>query len=197
MVKTSKTFFKYNYFSLIILGVFLIFILNILVNMESMLVYEKPLDKVDVIVVLSGESGTRVKKAVELYDANVSTLMIMTGGPRYLTTDPDLMKEYAAFLGVSKDHIFIETESYSTRDHVLNLDPIFKEKNIRSVLIVTSLFHTKRSYEIFSSYYGDELEIGVSGANDNVNYSQWWRDFNDIEVVLIEFFKSIFYTFFY
>ena len=196
MLKKLK-FLKLKYFFIFFCALFFVFILNMLFNMESMLVYEKPLDKVDAIVVLSGDSGARVKKAVELYDANVSRLMIMTGGPRYLTTDPDLMSEYAISLGVVKEHIFIETESYSTRDHAVFLGPIFEEHNIKSFVIVTSLFHTRRSYDIFSSFYKNEFEIAVVGAPDNINYSLWWTRFSDVEMVMIEFFKALFYSLFY
>ena len=169
----------------------------LLANIQRLLVHEKPLEHADAIVVLGGGTGSRVKKAVDLYVQGVSDVLIMTGGPKFSSSEAQFMKDFAIDLGVRSEDVVIETQSLSTMDHVFYLEDIFKEKNIQSIVIVTSLFHTSRAYNVFFEFYKSKLEIGVLGAEDGVDYSRWWTRSEDIEKIIIELQKYIWYKFFY
>lgn len=172
-------------------------LLFLFANIQRLLVYEKSLEHADAIVVLGGGTGSRVKKAVDLYVQGVSDVLIMTGGPKFSSSEAQFMKDYAVALGVRSEDVIIETQSLSTLDHVFYLEDIFKEKNIQSIVIVTSLFHTSRAYNVFFEFYKSKLEIGVLGAEDGVDYSRWWTRSEDIEKIIIELQKYIWYKFFY
>ena len=51
----------------------------------SVLVTARPTDRADVIVVLAGSTGDRVREGVRLYHAGVAPRILMTGGPFFDT----------------------------------------------------------------------------------------------------------------
>jgi len=157
-------------------------------------VYESvDIGKIDRIVVLSGSSGSRVEKAVEAYNL-YHVPLIMTGSPFYGRSYPYYMKEYAVSLGVPSDFIEVEEQSYSTADHVRNLIPYFRRYQDHSVLIVTSKFHTRRSMYVFNKLSEKENIIFYSlGAEDTIDYDEWWMHYEMIETILLEWARLIFY----
>ena len=179
---------------------FLLFFLNnlpfMLHGFAGYLRYEKPMKTADLIVVLGGASGSRVKKAVELYHEGVSDLILFTGSSFYLTSDAELMHAYALSLGASKAEFLHESASYSTVDHVKNLPDILKDYDVSSILVVTSYFHTRRSYHVFYSEFKNRYNVGVVGAEDGIDYSSWWKSHESIEMILIEWQKLIWYFLF-
>ena len=62
--------------------------------------------------------------------------------------------------------IFLEEKSFSTRDHPRQLRAYFDVMNIQSVVLVTSQFHTRRSYDSFSDFYGDQISFFTMGVDD-------------------------------
>ena len=181
-------------------GVFFVvaLVLGVVFNMKAVLVYESPSipAKVDAVVVLAGGTGNRVKKAVSLLKNYRPRYLIMTGSPFYHISTPRLMGEYAKKLQVDLPVIVFEEQSYSTYDHIKYLPAIFDRYQIRTVLVVTSYYHTARTYLMFSRYIKNfdlDYDIYVLGSEDNVNYSYWWKDHEIIERVGLEFMKRIYY----
>ena len=122
------------------------------------------------------------------------------GGPMFNSSMAKFMKEYAIDLGIQKEKIVLEEESLSTMDHPKYLEPIFKNHNIKKVVLVTSKFHSKRVHYVFNKYFknkSNEIDYSVIYAKDNINYSKWWTEHESIEKVVIEFLKSIVYKFIY
>lgn len=167
----------------------------ILRQMALFLVYEKPLDSVDAVVVLSGGDGERVQKAVTLVDQVKTEKVFMTGGPVFNTTYPVLMKQFFLESGGRVNHIVLEENSYSTYDHVVELKPLFELHNVQSFLIVTSKFHTRRSFYVFNAYFESTYDIGIVSADDGVDYDRWWSDSEMIQKIVFEWQKFIWYFF--
>lgn len=180
----------------------LLFFLGILVwkpilkSLAHSLVYETNVTRADAIVVLGGGSGSRVKKAVELYYAELAPKLIFTGNQLFLTSQADLMKDYAKKLGVRSKYIILEKNSDSTIDHVRNLKYIFEEHNIKRIIVVTSLFHTRRSFMVFKQLSEHDVDVMVVGSSDGIDYDDWWNHHEMIERVLIEFQKLFWYILF-
>ena len=150
----------------------------------------------DAIVVLSGDRGERLAEAIRLYHQGIAPVMFITGGPIYSTSHPQLMKNEAVKEGVPPDVIFLEEKSFSTRDHPRQLRAYFDVMNIRSVVLVTSQFHTRRSYDSFYDFYGDQISFFTMGADDGIDYSGWWKSHEMIERILIEWGKTVYYKIF-
>lgn len=158
-----------------------------------LIVESESIPSVDRIVVLAGDSGARVEKAVEVYK-RYNVPLIMTGSPFYGRSYPYYMKEYAISLGVPSDAIELEEASYSTADHALHLSPYFQRYGDDAVLIVTSKFHTRRSLYAFTTLSKKENIIFYTvGADDTINYDEWWMHYEMLETVLLEWARLIFY----
>tara|TARA_B100001113_G_scaffold224339_1_gene184217 strand:- start:150 stop:737 length:588 start_codon:yes stop_codon:yes gene_type:complete len=168
----------------------------------SFLFYSSPVANSDLIVVLAGDHGPRLDYAISLYDQGLSKKMMLTGGPYYDTNDALLMKAYATRRGVLADDIHLETHSKSTYDNAnLTLDYILKSHSmasINSVVVVTSGYHSYRSYQVFRSIFPDQIGVYSmpSDGSDRLNWG-WWQSPRLIEQYGIEFFKWVFYRFFY
>ncbi len=199
-----------KFFSCLIKGSIFLFSLGLLFliilffnvsHVDTLLQYESlsVSDSVDAVVVLGGGTGSRVMEAVSILDRYNPRYLIMTGGPYFRTTTPQLMADYAKHLKTGLPIILYEENSYSTYDHIVNLVPLFYQYDIQSVLVVTSLFHTARSYAVFSSYvnkHGHDIDVFIHGAADGIDYSYWWKDHEMLQRVLLELLKRIYYSLF-
>ena len=127
-----------------------------------------PLPKADAILILGGglewklpprptievsEAGDRLLYGAYLYRNGLAPLVICTGGvatggiaPRAAAEE---MEEFLSGLGLPKDRILKEGGSGDTHEHAVNLGPIFKERGIRHVLLVTTAMHMPRSVGVF------------------------------------------------
>ena len=99
--------------------------------------------KPDAIVVLGGGDGNRIKKAADFYTQSNANYMIMTAGPIFDSSYAKLMKDYAIKLGIPESNIILEQQSLSTKDHPNYLIPIFKNYDIKNIVIVTVCFIQK------------------------------------------------------
>ncbi len=154
---------------------------------------------VDAIVVLGGGSGSRVRLAADYFHRGVSDRMIMTASSIFDQSYSQLMSNYAQKNGVPKSAIFLEEQSLSTKDHPIYVGALLESFQCKSVLIVTSLYHTRRSYaafeKYFSSYYPD-IDVYIVGAKDGIDYSRWWTDHEMLEAVGFELVKMVYYSLF-
>ena len=151
---------------------------------------------VDAIVVLSGGSGARVKRAVSLGSQRQIKTVFLTGSPRFLTSEPRLMQAYMESIGGGFDQVILEEQSLSTADHVRYLMPLFQAHQVRSICIVTSKYHTARSYRVFKRGLQEglpEMAIFIVGADDGVDYSRWWTDSEMTQTVGMELLKQVYY----
>jgi uncharacterized SAM-binding protein YcdF (DUF218 family) len=79
--------------------------------------------------------------------------------------------------GVPKDKIVrVPHDADSTREEAKALVQVAKQKKWRSVIVVTSNFHTRRARYIFSHVFPKEMKIRVSGASDgDFDPERWWE----------------------
>ncbi len=185
----------------------LIFILIIsfalIKNIDTFLIYQSSNipTSVDAVVVLGGGTGSRVDKALRVFNDHNANYVVMTCGPYFHTTSSKIMGEYAIKNGLKPDVIIYEENSYSTKDHVYNLDPIFQQKQIRTAIIVTEYFHTARTHSLFSDYYNSsksskKINLFIVAAEDGIDYKNWFKDHESIEKIGIELIKRVYYKLF-
>lgn len=123
-----------------------------------------PLPQADAIAVLGGGTlprlyprptvevdggGDRVLYAAELFRRGHAPQIAVSGdvsiggiAPRPASED---MAELLGMLGVPASAIVLERKAQNTHDHAVYLCPVFRERNIRRVLLVTSAVHMPRS----------------------------------------------------
>jgi len=79
--------------------------------------------------------------------------------------------------GVPKDKIIrVPHDADSTREEAKALAQVAKQKKWRSVIVVTSNYHTRRARYIFSHVFPKNIRIRVSGASDgDFDPGRWWE----------------------
>jgi uncharacterized SAM-binding protein YcdF (DUF218 family) len=165
-------------------------------SMGKYLVYSTKIEKADIAIVLSGGSGNRVRGGVELYKKKIVPKLLMTGGPMFHTSYSVYMAEYAEYLGVPRKNIILEENSCSTKDNAKYSLQICEKLNIKKVIIVTSDFHTRRSYRIYNKYFKPAgIKVMVKPVPTAIDFDNWWKYHEMADKVLIEWGKTVFYFF--
>lgn len=102
----------------------------------------------------------RIIKGAELYKNNPKPIFISGGSPlEDRISEAEIYKNLLVNLGVPSEDIFVEIESKNTYENALFLDRLFKEKEIKSISLITSAIHLPRSYKTFSNLL---LEINIT-----------------------------------
>ena len=99
------------------------------------------------------EAGDRVLYAAELYREKKAPLVIVSGGRIDWrgggTPEAEDIAKLLVFMGVESKDIIKEPDSLNTYQNAVNVKKILLERNIDSVLLVTSAMHMPRSLAIF------------------------------------------------
>ena len=201
---------------LFILGVLLAFFILvgifIVPELGQWLVVEDELQESDLIVVLMGSVYDRILEAVDLYDEGYSDKVVLINS--YLAAkdiiidrgieaygNTMLSKMAAMDLGVPDDDIIVlDGNSRSTNDEAMTIrEYVRNNKEIKSIILVTSKFHSGRAKKIFEkalSVLDREINIYCSPSKyDPSNVSHWWRNREDFEWVVFEYLKLANYYF--
>jgi uncharacterized SAM-binding protein YcdF (DUF218 family) len=193
---------------LLILLVFFIFVSVFLIpNLGKWLVAEDDLQASDMIVVLTGSVPDRILQAVDIYNERYSDKLVLVNsyrvdndifverGVEIPPGNAQLSKMAAIDLGVPEENILIlEGDAKSTQDEALIIrEYIRNNRAIESIILVTSKYHSGRSKKIFRkalSSLDREISIYSSPSKyDPFNVNQWWRDREDIKLVVLEYLK--------
>ncbi len=179
------------------------------------LIVEKPLTRADAILVLSGSSVyiERTQKAAELYKSGVSDKILLTddggrgGWSQTERRNPpfvELAKNELIRQGVLADNIEILDEKVSgTIDEALILQKKVSERQWKSILLVTSAYHSRRVLQTFERVFAENhlsTEIGIAPAPTGVQTPPsfiWWLSPFGWQVVAGEYVKSLAYWAFY
>lgn len=89
----------------------------------------------------------RIKHAMTLYQQGIAPKIIFTGGRGEgdSHSEGEVGALYAMSRGVPKEAIFIESESRTTRQNLLNAKVLMDESGLKSAIIVSDPLHLKRA----------------------------------------------------
>ena len=182
-----------------------IFKIPLLEKIGDNLVYRSKLVPSDAIVVLAGSpSGNRIEEAVKLFKKGMGKVIVFGGYPFYPGIySHDAMKKYAIRLGVPKEKVIAEKlvgEISTWGEALFNLKKLELLK-AKSFILVTSSFHTRRSYRVYEiamKKLDMKLIFGVQPAPDpKVPIPGWWKINSGKREILFEYIKSFYYLFAY
>ncbi len=172
------------------------------------LVVSAPLASADAIVVLSGASAyvERTRKAAALYGEGRAPLVLLTddntrgGWSSAKQTNPFFVEranEELINAGVPADKIrIIPGFASSTRDEALILKDYAERERFRSVLIVTSSYHSRRALRTVQQVFANNgIAVGLEPASTST--ALWWVRPEGWRTVGGEFVKTIYYWFNY
>jgi len=173
------------------------------------LVVDADLSSADAIVVLSGSSAyvERTRKAAELYREGRAPLVWLTddhtrgGWSSALQRNPYFVERATEELiksGVPAERIrIVPGVASSTRDESLIVRGYASAQGVRSVLVVTSAYHSRRALRsLRQSFAGTGTTIGLHAVPASSN-AFWWLHPEGWRSVAGEYVKLIYYWFKY
>lgn len=179
------------------------------------LIIEKPLEKADVIFVLGGSSVyfERTRKAAELYKKGVSEKIYLTddggrgGWSQKENRNPtfaELAKNELVKNGVPAEKIeILQPQVTGTIYEARILADTAKSKNVKTVLLVTSAYHTRRAFWICDKILREnntEISLGIVSPDTGIDTPKpqiWWLSPNGWNFVAGEYVKSLAYWVYY
>jgi uncharacterized SAM-binding protein YcdF (DUF218 family) len=143
-------------------------------------IVEDPLSRADAIIVLSDDNfyADRATHAADLYRHGMAPIVVASG--RRLRPNAgiaELMEHDLIERGVPKDKILrLSHNAENTREEAETTAQQALERKWRSVIVVTSNYHTRRARYIFSHVFPPQTLVRVSGARDgDFDPDHWWQ----------------------
>jgi len=132
----------------------------------------------DLILVLAAEADVRPTRALELYRQSYGAKIILdvpADARIYSWTQLELAQKYIATLPESKFINVCPIRGLSTREEAREAALCLQQAGVRSVLLVTSDFHTRRALSTFRKEIPNHT-FTVAAANDPAQFGvEWWR----------------------
>lgn len=175
----------------------------ILTGIASFLTVEDIIEPGDVILMFPGEANTRPTRVAELYDAGLAPTIVI---PRVENPDGDTlgvmpnMTDAAAVvmqrLGVPRDAIVVLKTpggSTSTRDDVRIFREYVERHDVRRVIAVTSMYHTRRArWALRRALDGLSVDIMMAPAPElGFSESDWWQSEDGLITYFQEYLKWV------
>jgi uncharacterized SAM-binding protein YcdF (DUF218 family) len=173
------------------------------------LIIEKPLERADAILILSGSSVylERTQKAALVYKQGIAPRVLLTddggraGWARAEQRNPkfvELARNNLIAQGVPPENIEILAAQVSeTNEEAEVLRGKIRQANWKSILIVTSAYHTRRSLWTFEKVLENEnLQIGIVSPPPGEQTPPpfyWWLTRKGWTSVAAEYVKIVYY----
>lgn len=177
----------------IVLGV-AVFHSAILAFFGSFLVHADPPRRADVAVVLAGDaSGNRILKGAELVRSGDAPVALVSGpAGLYGYHESDLAIPFAEKAGYPASYfIAVPNESRSTRDESDALLAAVRRAQARTVLLVTSNYHTRRAGRIYRALAPDLTFIVIAAPDPYFTPGGWWKNREGRKTFVIEWMKTV------
>ena len=153
----------------------------------------------DVIVVLAGGGPERLCHGIELYKRGLAPELWYTGNKNPVETrsdfvDSELALNFAARQGIPRDKIGL-LPSTSTYEDGKAIEALVKEKKMKSLIIVTSWYHTRRAMNVLCHCLADTNIAFYVSSSTNLPFTpdNWWRDEDGLVSVVNETIKTALY----
>ena len=173
------------------------------------LIVRAPLEHADVILVLSGSAtlSERVQHAARLYAEKRAPKILLTtdnqqGGWSTAEQRNPYFHEIAISelnrLGVPSENIeVVRPPVSSTWEEAMVLRDYAGSHNLRSILIVTSSYHSRRALLSFRTFFADgRTQVGIDPVETGIQTpppTTWWLHKRGWQMVLVEYLKLIYY----
>lgn len=144
---------------------------------------EKP-QKADAIVLLGGSAEERAPWAAELYREGYAHKVLVTGSQFDREHNGSVLQR----CGVPAKDILYEDQSTSTKTNAINTEEMLKQHGMQRIILVTSWYHSARSYRTFKKFLSGETIICVPTKEP-----ERWAD-SDYAHAKSELIKSLGYT---
>ena len=166
-----------------------------------LLIVADPLQPADAIVPLGGEAATeRLAYAAKLFKEGYAQSFLIVNLeiklPGIRSEYNELAKREAAWQGVPKESIvFAPGIVTSTVDEALSVRQLAQASGFRSVIVVTSPFHTRRTRRIFADAFRDtSITLTVQPVEGHwYKADRWWKSQEGLQTTWTEYLKFLLY----
>ena len=157
----------------------------------------------DAILILGGSADTRAKKSIELLNYGYSTNILITQPAppikeyqKLWVSDFDNLKTILAFEKVKYKVVpSINGGAKSTFDEARDLLKYSEKYNLKRIIIVTDIFHTRRAKYAFDQVFKkSNCIIEIAGASNEIyDETNWWKTERGLNAYVSEIFKLTIY----
>ena len=176
--------------------------------LANYLVVQKHLDRADAIVVLSGSAEflPRTREAALIFEHGAAPYILLTDdglqGPwdgvlKRNPTTVERARSELVKLGVPDTAIeVLPTVVDGTRDEANVVATSVGERHLRSVILVTSAYHSRRALCSFEQALRRQrlsLDVGIRSPSERSG-PFWWLSFNGWRTVGLEWIKTTYYA---
>ncbi len=165
----------------------------------NLLISDDMPQKASAIVIMSGDDsvGSRVKRGIELLNKGYAPFIIVSGARiGWNTYESEIMMKQIKHGKISNDKIIaLNSESDSTISEANKILQYCRRKNIKSILVVTSDYHTRRTSFTFKNILDNSgTDVFVTGAkNIRFDPAKWWKSRRYAKTFFLEACKLIWY----
>lgn len=170
----------------------------------ELLVVNDQIRPADAIFVLAGDSLSRPKLAAKLFEQGIAPKIITSGSDYYQhlylalgerLIDAEVNKRILVNLGVPEDAIIVFPTGTGTLNEANALKQYIQKHPMRSFVLVTSYFHSRRLKWIFTKILNDEdiSLMVVEADNGKFNTRNWWKTEGGLVTLLNEYIKLAYY----
>jgi uncharacterized SAM-binding protein YcdF (DUF218 family) len=155
-------------------------------------IVEDSLNKADALIVLSDDNfyADRATRAAELFREGKAPVVVASGRRlRPKAGIAELMVHDLEERAVPKEKIvrFVH-DGDGTKEEAEALRKLVNEKKWRSLIVVTSNYHTRRARYIFRRVFPQGIEIRVASARDgDFDPQHWWEKRKSTKELMREF----------
>ncbi|WP_338778799.1 YdcF family protein [Metabacillus sp. FJAT-52054] len=168
---------------------FTLIVIFLLINSRPHLIVDERPVKADAIVILSG-SVVRLDKGIELFQKGYGQYLILSTPWGLGLTDKTVHT-----LPIPEKQLLLEKNATSTYTNALYTKELLEEYNLKSVLVVSSDYHMRRSKLTFDRVFrNSEIHLTYVAADKNSD-PYWFLDSNARKIVISEYVKLIGYYF--
>jgi uncharacterized SAM-binding protein YcdF (DUF218 family) len=151
--------------------------------------------RADAALVLGGDySGRRLLRAAQLARDGFVPLVLLSGADEfYGVQEGQLMHQFAIRSGLPENQYeVLDFRSGSTRQESELVLPELQKRGIRSILLVTSDFHTRRAGAMFRRQLEPAIRVHVVAAEDEwYRPHRWWENSESRERFVYEWIKTL------
>lgn len=153
-------------------------------------------EKSNIAVVLGGSAGSRLKKGISLYGKNLVSGLLLSDRSKsdWQHIINNLCRE-CSLEGIQ--HTF-QTGSVNTYTDATLVLSYCKSNNIKSIIVITDPYHSRRASIIFDSVFkGSGIKVTTVHSGDYGDLlppdKKWWNDTKTMENLWLEFGKILYY----
>jgi uncharacterized SAM-binding protein YcdF (DUF218 family) len=150
--------------------------------------------KADIAVVLGGDyHGRRILEAAQLVrEGYVPRVLVSGPGAHYGYYECDLAIPFAVRRGFPEQYfVRAPNDARSTQDEANVLIPLLRTMGVKTYVLVTSDYHTRRAGRLFRNAARDLTVYVVASPNAEWQLRRWWEHREGQKAVFTEWVKLV------